>query len=186
MGNTGNEIADKLAKHGALLPRPEKGPGPFHTVPHSFVRKIVFQTAMDLWQSNWDHKQKARQTKILHPNIDMKKGKSIARFDREDAGIYIRWATGHAFLRYHNSLINNGETGPMCRLCGQAPESSSHLLFECPALQDQRTHFLGIQDAIDPTTIKPQQLLQFMKVLSEVMELPEEDERDKDPTDDEE
>lgn len=78
LGNDGNDMADRLAKEGAKQPRPEKGPGPFHTVPHSFVRKTVFQWALDKWQHNWTMKQPARQTKIISPEIDLKRGKQVA------------------------------------------------------------------------------------------------------------
>ncbi len=61
-GHEGNELADQLAKLEASQPRPVHGPGPFDTVPLSFVRKIARQTALDKWQEDWDTKQKARQT----------------------------------------------------------------------------------------------------------------------------
>jgi hypothetical protein len=102
----GNEMADRLAKEGARRPRPIVGPGPFHSVPHTFVRTITFQNSMDLWQTNWTQAQKARQTKIFCHKIYTIKGKEVAKLGREDAGDYIRWVTGHNFLCYHKSLID--------------------------------------------------------------------------------
>jgi ribonuclease HI len=126
--NYGNKMADRLAKEGARRPRPVEGPGPFHSVPHTFVRTITYQNSMDLWQTNWTRKQKARQTKIFCPTINMKKGKEVAKLNREDAGAYIRWITGHNFLCYHKSLIDECKMNPMCRLYRQELESSSLLL----------------------------------------------------------
>jgi ribonuclease HI len=88
-GNIGNELADKLAKTGSRQPRPEHGPEPFDTVQLSFVRKIAFQAALDKWQKDWDTKQKARQTKIVCPTINMAKGKQVANLNRKDPGLYI-------------------------------------------------------------------------------------------------
>ena len=116
----------------------------------------------------------------------MKKGKEVAKLEKEDAGAYIRWATGHNFLRYHKSLIDDGETDPMCRLCGQELESSSHLLLHCPTLEEQRIKYLGTNEITDPTKIKVPKLLHFITVLSKVMEAPEDKEssdEDNDSTD---
>ncbi len=140
-------------QQGAKQPRPVHGTGPFDTVPLSFVRKICFQTALDVWQDDWDNKQKARQTKIVCPKINLAKGKQVTNLDRKDVGLYVRWATGHSFLNYHKSLIDKGETNPMCRLCGEDLESSSHLLFECPTLITQRQYFFGRSEDLDPTKI---------------------------------
>jgi hypothetical protein len=98
--------------------------------------------------------------------------------DREDARDYIRWVTGHNFLQYHKSLLDEGKTNPMCRLCGQEPESSSHLLVNCPTLEEQRTRYLGGTDITDPTKIKVPKLLRFIKVLSKAMETPEDKDSD--------
>jgi ribonuclease HI len=179
-GQEGNEIADKLAKLGASQPRPVHGPGPFDTVPLSFVRKIAKQTALDKWQENWTTKQKARQTKIICPTINLSKGKQAANLDRKDAGLYIRWVTGHNFLNYHKSLINKGETNPTCRLCGEEVESSSHLLFQCPTLIPQRQHFLGYNENLDPTKIPVKTLLKFITFLSNIMETPDDEIKDTD------
>ena len=100
----------------------------------------------------------------------MKKGKQVAGLEREDLGIYIRWATGHNFQGYHNSLVSKGLRNPMCRLCRKAPETSSHLLFECTALEEIRTRYFGRHGHLHPPAIKVHTLLQFMRVLSETME----------------
>jgi hypothetical protein len=127
------------------------------------------------------HKTKSqRQTKIICPTINLAKGKQVANLDRKEAGLYIRWVTGHNFLKYHKSLIDKGETNPMCRLCGENLESSSHLLFECPTLIAQRQYFLGNAETLDPTKIPVQTLLHFITFLSDIMENATDDTKDND------
>ncbi len=94
--------------------------------------------------------------------------------------------TGHNFLHYHKSLIDDGETNPMCRLCGQEPESSSHLLLLCPTLEEQRLRYLGAIEITDPTILKPSKLLNFIKILAQTMENADDKENaDSDEDDDE-
>jgi ribonuclease HI len=141
-GNMRNERADVLAKQGAATPRPVEGPGPFHTVPASFTRTHLHHYSTDLWAHNWNFRQPCRQSKIFFKGPDRKRGRAVTNLSREDAGLYIRWTTGHAFLGYHNSLIAPELHDPRCQLCFNALESASHLLLDCPALEDIRRNIL--------------------------------------------
>jgi ribonuclease HI len=173
-GNKGNEIADGLAKLGARTPRPVPGPGPFHTVPPSFVRNQVYQYSLRLWTNDWWNRQKCRQSKIFFKKPYKRRGKDVSNLDRKDAGIYIRWTTGHAFLGYHNSLIAPEIHDPRCRLCFNALETASHLLLECPALEDFRRTLLLSSSTPPAADLSVSDILTLARPLSEVLEVADE------------
>jgi hypothetical protein len=170
-GNKGNEIADSLAKIEAKTPCPIQGPGPFHTVPPSFVRNQVYHYSLCLWTHNWIHQQKCRQSKVFFQKPDRKRGREVANLDRWDAGIFIRWTTGHAFLGYHNSLISPEIHDPRCRLCFKALETSSHLLLECQSLEDLRRTLLLTPATPPATTLSVADIMTLARPLAAVLEV---------------
>jgi hypothetical protein len=111
---------------------------------------------------------------MFFQNPDRKRGRKVTNLSREDAGLYIRWTTGHAFLGYHNSLISPELHNPRCRLCFDALESASYLLLECPALEDIRRSILHTLHTPDATDMTVPALLSLIRPLSTILETPEE------------
>ncbi len=172
-GNKGNEIADALAKMGAMENRLIKGPGPFHSVPPSFVKQQLFLWALAEWNRWWHESQPCRQTKDFFPEADLHRSKKVLNNDRIDVGLLIRWMSGHNFLRYHRSLIDKtGETSSSCRLCHGASETSRHILFDCPELHDERNLVLSVKqgEQVDPKLIPIDRLLEFLRTYADVFE----------------
>jgi ribonuclease HI len=172
-GNPGNETADALAKLGAKEPRPIKGPGPFQTVPPSFVKAQLLSHAIAEWNEWWQHRQPCRQTKLVFKEVDLQKSKKIITHNRKEIGLFIRWFTGHNFLRYHRSLLDpSGQTSPLCRLCGKEAETAHHILFECVELADERLLILNIRPGEVPNfnDIPLSNILSFIETYSEVLE----------------
>ena len=59
----------------------------------------------------------------------------------------------HGNLAYHRHKIGLAES-PLCRLCGEDNETSTHILCDCPAIRDKRqilTGYLSIDVAVIQT-----------------------------------
>ena len=59
------------------------------------------------------------------------------KLNRTDLGLCIRHLTGHSFLRYHRSKVDQA-IDPHCRFCDADKEESAHIILDCPAFQQQR------------------------------------------------
>ena len=84
---------------------------------------------------------RARQLKILMPNIKHKWSKLILTKTKPQIRVMVQLVTGHANLRRHRFLMNMEES-PMCE-CGEEEETSIHILARCPLQARNRWHYLG-------------------------------------------
>ena len=50
--------------------------------------------------------------------------------------------SGHGPFGYHQNLVNP-EVNPLCRFCGEIPETFYHLVTDCPLLRQRRADCLG-------------------------------------------
>ena len=131
-GHAGNEIADKLAKQGAL------GPGT-HTdylpPPVSSIRLLLRRQVVDLWEANWANSVKASVTRSFFPSID-----STKHFKKIDLPVMvIQLLSGHSRLRsflFRTTCV----TSPLC-LCGKSEETVNHFLFHCNHFNELRSSF---------------------------------------------
>ena len=100
----GNEIADKLAKTGTKLPTKACiAPG------RATINAQVTKHMYELWNERWLQTEGHRQTKMFIPNVYRRGNAKKARLlSRKDTGTLVRNITGHAFLRRHNEIIENG------------------------------------------------------------------------------
>lgn len=177
VGNPGNEMADRLAKTGTTMERPE-GPYPFDRVPTSFIKGRIKEAVSDRWTQYWVNLDSCRQTKIWFPEPDTKKSKAILALDRLAIGRLIRWYTGHNFTRRHQHIIDPDlyQTN-VCRLCLHGVESAEHLLTDCPILEHSRNYYLLFNQLDTILDINPQYLADFIKDVLEGLE----DQSDKPP-----
>ena len=169
-GFVGNEIADKLAKNGALLP---KNCTYKTAIPHSFItNKIkVFYTKEQL--TAWviaDISPKTKQ--MINPilkkcnNNIQKLGKAICSLDINQIKLITQILTGKNRLNYH--MFNIGYTySKECDYC-QADnegkrkfweaeeETSHHILCECPTFSTLRQSIFGeaIMNNLDLPNLK--------------------------------
>ena len=111
----------------------------------------------------WQNAPGTRQAKLLIGDYSRKRSNNYLKLGKSKLRIATGLLTGHCKLRYH--LKNMGlETDPSCRKCGEADETSAHILLECEALA--RSRLLRLGDPW-PTTVKihlldPQNLLKFL------------------------
>ena len=129
--NTGNELADMLAKSGNALP--SQHTEPLVAVPVAHVKQKVNALYLEAWQHVWRTGKDCRQTKLFFETVEMRKLTRLSKWRREDLNLLIQAATGHALVGYHtNQWTNLGDT---CELCLEDHESTAHLFYDCPALQ---------------------------------------------------
>ncbi|XP_043485245.1 uncharacterized protein LOC122513076 [Leptopilina heterotoma] len=122
-GIKGNERVDVLAKTGSET----KFMGP---EPAVAIMPCLVKGAIERWALN-----KRRASDLL-------------KLDKIRVRTVVRLLTGHGLLNYHQHKIGR-QVSPMCRLCGESNETSSHILSECPALARIRLSSWG-QAIIDP------------------------------------
>ena len=157
--NTGNEIADYLAKTGSTnetniveLPPPKS------------IAKMKIKEAMyKQWKERWLLTNTSRQTKIFFPNIDVKKSGAIINLDRKTLGMMIQVLTGHNHLKYHQSKIDALQQDTSCRFCLEEEETSAHLILTCPRFWYARMECFNDTILEETPDWKVKQLLKFLK-----------------------
>jgi len=165
-----NNWVDLLAKEGATV-HEEYGPHPRGIVPLSFLKSTLKTHVLDQWTDLWSRHPTCRQTKLWFPGPNLGLSRKIINLSREDIGKVIRWLTGHNFLRRHSQIVD-----PLryqvaaCRLCGDAPESASHVLADCMALDYHRLEILKTTHLTQPYVWDLHKLLRFIEPFAELLE----------------
>ena len=133
---TGNELADCLAKEGAV--QSPLGPQPFLPQSLTTVKNNIYKMFETEWQKLWLSLPSCRQTKLFSPEVNPIISKEIRSMNRFDAGRLVQFLTGHVALSRHLVLMGLVEH-PTCRLCqGDELETPHHLLTSCEALELER------------------------------------------------
>jgi ribonuclease HI len=131
-GHQGNEIADLLAKQGAL------GPGTFTDLllpPSSSFRLKVRQSNRLTWATQWTEITKAPVTRAFFPTIASTK--TIT--NRELPYQVVQLLTGHCRLRSY--LFKTAcAPSPICS-CGTSDETIEHFIFFCQQFITVRATF---------------------------------------------
>lgn len=134
----GNEMADRLAKEGAVTPF--IGPQPFCGFPKSHQAMVVKDWENRRKIAAWSAVQGQRQAKrfLSYSSSWTKKVLSLSKNGlRKMTGLL----TGHCPVNYH--LRNIGAVpDASCRFCKEATETAEHLLCECEAVHRQRLSHL--------------------------------------------
>ena len=66
----------------------------------------------------------------------------LMSFSRTQTRVAIGFLTSHNTLRRHLHILGLADS-PLCRKCGEAEETSAHILCECEALASLRHTYLG-------------------------------------------
>jgi len=129
--NTGNELADFLAKQGSE----SKSMGPEPWIPKSLasVKVKIKENFLNTWQRRWSNDVKCNQTKAFFPRPEYKISKLVTR-TRKELNLLVQAGTGHALVGYHvGKWVNSVQK--QCLLCNETEETTMHLFRECPALE---------------------------------------------------
>ena len=131
-GHEGNEIADTLAKQGAL------GPGTytdFLPQPVSSIRLLLRKAVQNIWALRWASTTRAPITRSFFPAISSTK--HILNMDLP--GPVIQVLSGHSRLR--SFLFKTScAPSPTCP-CGREEKTVEHFLFYCSLFDPLRMHF---------------------------------------------
>lgn len=131
-GVLGNEAADVLAKAAVESNFVDEIP-----IPRNQVRDIVIKGVREIWDNEWNEYGEACMTKYFFPRHDKSKAKQAYSQSRLRLGRFVRIISGHNNLRYYQSKLDVS-ISPICRFCGEEPETFHHFVFECPALFHSR------------------------------------------------
>ena len=133
--NTGNELADLLARTGSSLNVASVPPE--IPVPLSNIYCEVKDHFLAKWQKRWQTLDECRQTKIFCPRVTSGNIDKLSTLERPKLNLLVQVCTGHALVSHHISKWT-GEEVP-CEMCLEDDETTSHLYFECPALWELRS-----------------------------------------------
>jgi ribonuclease HI len=129
--NTGNELADYLAKTGTE--QPQRGIEPEVTV--SYIKGEINNRYHKEWCQQWKNSEGMRQTKMMAISPgDIKK---LQYYPRKELNLILQIMTGHCLLRKHMAQWTP-DVSPTCQRCNESEETPLHLLYECPALELRR------------------------------------------------
>ena len=140
--NTGNELADHLAKEGGSLL--EDGVFPKIPVALAEVKKRIKEYWLKIWQKEWNDLDECRHTRMFIPVVGKftNVNKLTLTLKAGDLSRLIQVVSGHGPFRGHTGNWKE-EVDPTCTLCGEDAESAWHLWRGCPALELQRSAIDG-------------------------------------------
>ena len=144
--NTGNELADMLAKKGTE----QKGASvaPFLPVPRNEIKKAIKKRTDKLWQNKWAATEGCRISKKLLPTVARTNSKTIPKLGFKMVSDLAQITTGHGFFAAH-MWYWDGEVDPTCKLCGEGEESSLHIWQSCKAVEHLRKDEINISNIIN-------------------------------------
>ena len=143
VGHLGNEEADRLAKEGA------EDVGAEHVeveYPQCAANAAIMKALEREFNIYWHNSNSCRQTKIFFPDFNSQKSKKLIKGqDRITYSRVVRFITGHAFLRRHNTICDTyNPPSALCRLCEDGDEETpEHLITFCPNLWRSRMQEFG-------------------------------------------
>jgi hypothetical protein len=150
-GERGNEIADRLARHGSA--QRFFGPEPFLGVSRQTIRRKMKRWMekqhLALWSGPCSTQRQAREL-ISGPNLAT--GTRLLSFDRTQSRAVTGLLAGHNTFRRHLHIVGLCDS-PICRKCGTGEESSVHILCECGTLASFRHKHQG-SFFLDPEDIR--------------------------------
>ena len=155
--NTGNEMADFLAKNGRDTvttggegtDHPFGAPKSLPYTPPNLVKGLIRKHVLKAWEDEWT---KSNKSKYIHskrmlplPNVTplITSGRQTFSGGREELRNLVEVITGHCLLNKHLAKWRRLEVpSDKCRLCEETKETYLHLTMECPALELDRRQTL--------------------------------------------
>ncbi len=128
--NTGNELADFLAREGSSMRCDSVEPE--LPLPRSAIKSAIRRHFLAKWQKRWYASDSCQATKLFFPRVRTGKVRKLAKWHRSRINLLIQCGTGHALVAHHLSKWKQIED--RCALCLEGEESIAHLFFDCTAL----------------------------------------------------
>ena len=125
--NTGNELADMLAKTGTEDNIGLIGPQPTIPISNRIIKNKITEAIDSKWQRNWSATSSCRQTKLFMPKADRTKLKQMSKRPRAQLTQFTEIITGHGYFGSHLWYLHGDKINPLCELCEAAAEESNHI-----------------------------------------------------------
>ncbi len=140
--NTGNEVADMLAKEGARMAGDMSYAAPFMTTCQGQVKSEIRKITLGKWQRRWEQLDQHVVSKLFVPKVGPNKRASL--LSTKELSKLTQIVTGHGLFKRHMRHWNDlGDI--QCALCGEDVEYSWHLWEWCPKLEGVRKRIRYLQ-----------------------------------------
>ena len=163
VGVPGNEKADFLAKRGSLIAEPTEKVG----IPWCEVITAISEWKQEERSRLWTEGQDCRQAKLaLGSSSVYKWRRELLELPKRDVRVVVGWITGSCRLNLHRFGIGGREVRE-CRFCQEEMETTEHILWNCPAVEEQRRRLLGYgsEQMKEEVPLRPGDILRFVKGL---------------------
>lgn len=136
-GHEGNEMADELARRGSSSP--VQGPLPSLPLAWSESSAAIEKWVTTLTEDYHNSKVGLTQSRsLINPSLHSK----LSLANRTNLKLFLGYLTGHHPTNYFLQKIG-AVADATCRLCGEGPETTTHLLQRCWALARSRAQHFG-------------------------------------------
>ena len=131
-------------------------------LPLQDLKNLLIQTELSKWQNLWSTKT---QNKLYQHKKSIKPWKNLSHLNRTDEVTITRLRIGHTKFT-HNHLFQKSPK-PTCHFCHADLISVQHLLFECPNLNQTRSH-LKIQTTNPNIPDDEAEINKFLSFISKI------------------
>ena len=135
------------------------------------MKRKICEKINFLWTQEWmSDPDWCRQTKYFYKKVDKGKTNALLRFGKEATSRFVRFLTGHAFLRKHNAYVKYkkkpNQVIPFdevkCRMCGESKEEPAHIIRECEAFSAERYEEFGCPEWHSDREWNVDHMMQFL------------------------
>ena len=103
------------------------------------IKNELHDRMMKTWNQEWKAYPEAQQSKLWLEEVNIPSG--LKDHKRHIIGIIIQIITGHGPFLYHLQKIDEEIQDSTCQLCFEEEQTASHLILQCPALQEERATY---------------------------------------------
>jgi ribonuclease HI len=130
-GNYGNELADKMAKEGAVAHQRIA----YDLMPVSYAKKIIYQKNTQIWNNRWLEASTGATTRKYWPTV----------YDRHSSKKHFQpnyyltqLLTNHGKFNEYLARFNL-RVDAFCSECTGKLDTAEHITYECPKYEEQRS-----------------------------------------------
>jgi ribonuclease HI len=134
-GEVGKEMADSLAKQGAVSHRSID----FELIPMSFIKKYIHNNNIDIWNRRWTSSSTGETTRRYFPTIQ---SRLIVKHTFKPDFYVTQLLTNHGKFNFYLNrfkLKNN----PDCDFCVGITDNAEHIIYYCPNFDDKRQQLIN-------------------------------------------
>ena len=138
---TGNEVADAIAKKGALEATALLDTKPHMPVTYRELKKKINCHFIKEWQIRWESLKDCRISRLFYQEVGDRPW--VTKLPIKELQQIVQFVTGHGLYRGHLRNWNELESD-QCSLCGEADENTWHLWEWCPMLTKERNEIRSL------------------------------------------